>query len=97
LPYTHSFTPAMVAGLSLLSAGRSYVAMALASRKAKAATWLVAAASGQQTHRNITQRQGKAAAAKPLVPGISVLCPTYQTLLSRRMPALYVASGKGAA
>ena len=38
LPYTHSFTPATVAGVSLLFAGWAYVAMALASRKAKAAT-----------------------------------------------------------
>jgi hypothetical protein len=35
LPYTHSFTPATVARVSLLFAGWAYVAMALASRKAK--------------------------------------------------------------
>jgi uncharacterized membrane protein HdeD (DUF308 family) len=34
LPYSHSFTPATVAGISLLFAGWAYVAMALASRKA---------------------------------------------------------------
>jgi uncharacterized membrane protein HdeD (DUF308 family) len=34
LPYTHSFTPATLAGVSLLSAGCAYIAMALASRKA---------------------------------------------------------------
>lgn len=34
LPYSHSFTPATVAGVSLLFAGWAYVAMALASRKA---------------------------------------------------------------
>ena len=34
LPYTHSFTPATVAGTSLFFAGCAYVAMALASRKA---------------------------------------------------------------
>lgn len=33
LPYTHSFTPATMAGVSLLFAGGAYVAMALASRK----------------------------------------------------------------
>jgi uncharacterized membrane protein HdeD (DUF308 family) len=37
LPYSHSFTPATVAGISLLFAGWAYVAMALASRKAAAA------------------------------------------------------------
>jgi len=37
LPYSHSFTPATVAGISLLFAGWAYVAMALASRKAGAA------------------------------------------------------------
>jgi uncharacterized membrane protein HdeD (DUF308 family) len=37
LPYSHSFTPATVAGVSLLFAGCAYVAMALASRKAGAA------------------------------------------------------------
>jgi uncharacterized membrane protein HdeD (DUF308 family) len=36
LPYSHSFTPATVAGISLLFAGWAYIAMALASRKAKA-------------------------------------------------------------
>jgi len=36
LPYSHSFTPATVAGVSLLFAGCAYVAMALASRKASA-------------------------------------------------------------
>ena len=36
LPCSHSFTPATVAGASLLFAGWAYVAMALASRKAKA-------------------------------------------------------------
>ena len=35
LPYSHSFTPATVAGISLLFAGWAYVAMALASRKAR--------------------------------------------------------------
>jgi uncharacterized membrane protein HdeD (DUF308 family) len=34
LPYTHSFTPATLAGVSLLFAGWAYVAMALTSRKA---------------------------------------------------------------
>ena len=34
LPYGHSFTPATVAGVSLIFAGWAYVAMALASRKA---------------------------------------------------------------
>ena len=34
LPYSHSFTPATVAGVSLLFAGCAYVAIALASRKA---------------------------------------------------------------
>ncbi|MBI2736854.1 MAG: hypothetical protein HYX38_09960 [Rhodospirillales bacterium] len=36
LPYSRSFTPETVAGASLLFAGWAYVAMALASRKAKA-------------------------------------------------------------
>jgi|FEC22Drversion2_1045045.scaffolds.fasta_scaffold00847_13 uncharacterized membrane protein HdeD (DUF308 family) len=36
LPYSHSFTPATVAGVSLLFAGCAYVAIALASRKAVA-------------------------------------------------------------
>ena len=36
LPYSHSFTPATVAGISLLFAGWAYVAMALAARKARA-------------------------------------------------------------
>ena len=36
LPYSHSFTPATVAGVSLLFAGCAYVAIALASRKAGA-------------------------------------------------------------
>jgi uncharacterized membrane protein HdeD (DUF308 family) len=36
LPYTHSFTPATVAGVSLLFAGCAYVAIALTSRKAAA-------------------------------------------------------------
>ena len=36
LPYSHSFTPATIAGVSLLFAGIAYVAMALASRKAPA-------------------------------------------------------------
>lgn len=36
LPYSHSFTPATVAGVSLLFAGCAYVAIALASRKAAA-------------------------------------------------------------
>jgi uncharacterized membrane protein HdeD (DUF308 family) len=34
LPYSHSFTPATVAGVSLLVAGWAYVAIALAARKA---------------------------------------------------------------
>jgi uncharacterized membrane protein HdeD (DUF308 family) len=34
LPYSHSFTPATLAGVSLLFAGCAYIAMALASRKA---------------------------------------------------------------
>jgi uncharacterized membrane protein HdeD (DUF308 family) len=34
LPYSHSFTPATVAGVSLLFAGCAYVAIALAARKA---------------------------------------------------------------
>ncbi len=34
LPYSHSFTPATMAGVSLLCAGGAYVAMALASRRA---------------------------------------------------------------
>jgi uncharacterized membrane protein HdeD (DUF308 family) len=34
LPYSHSFTPATIAGVSLLFAGCAYVAIALASRKA---------------------------------------------------------------
>jgi uncharacterized membrane protein HdeD (DUF308 family) len=34
LPYSHSFTPATIAGVSLLFAGCAYVAMALSSRKA---------------------------------------------------------------
>ena len=38
LPYSHSFTPATVAGVSLLFAGCAYVAIALASRKAAAST-----------------------------------------------------------
>lgn len=37
LPYTHSFTPATVAGASLLFSGWAYVAMALASRRTDAA------------------------------------------------------------
>src|SRR5262249_21148823 len=36
LPYSHSFTPATVAGVALLVAGWAYVAMALAARKARA-------------------------------------------------------------
>ncbi|HEY2416456.1 MAG TPA: HdeD family acid-resistance protein [Steroidobacteraceae bacterium] len=36
LPYSHSFTPATIAGISLGFAGCAYVAMALASRKAGA-------------------------------------------------------------
>jgi uncharacterized membrane protein HdeD (DUF308 family) len=35
LPYSHSFTPATVAGISLAFAGWAYVAMALAARKAR--------------------------------------------------------------
>jgi uncharacterized membrane protein HdeD (DUF308 family) len=38
LPYSHSFTPATIAGISLMFAGWAYVAMALASRKADAPT-----------------------------------------------------------
>jgi len=38
LPYSHSFTPATLAGVSLLSAGWAYVAMALTSRKAGPST-----------------------------------------------------------
>jgi len=38
LPYNHSFTPATVAGVSLLFAGWAYVATALASRKVRPAT-----------------------------------------------------------
>ena len=38
LPYSHSFTPATIAGVSLLFAGCAYVAIALASRKAAAST-----------------------------------------------------------
>ncbi|MBY0320538.1 MAG: HdeD family acid-resistance protein [Reyranella sp.] len=38
LPYSHSFTPATIAGVSLLFAGCAYVAMALASRKAAVST-----------------------------------------------------------
>ena len=34
LPYSHSFTPATVAGVSLLFAGWAYIAIALTSRKA---------------------------------------------------------------
>jgi uncharacterized membrane protein HdeD (DUF308 family) len=34
LPYSHSFTPATIAGVSVFVAGCAYVAMALASRKA---------------------------------------------------------------
>ena len=37
LPYSHSFTPATMAGVSLLFAGCAYVAIALASRKAASA------------------------------------------------------------
>lgn len=37
LPYTHSFTPATVAGASLLFSGWAYVAMALAARRPDAA------------------------------------------------------------
>ena len=36
LPYSHSFTPATIAGVSLFFAGWAYIAMALASRKAGA-------------------------------------------------------------
>jgi uncharacterized membrane protein HdeD (DUF308 family) len=36
LPYSHSFTPATLAGVSLLVAGWAYIAVALASRKAGA-------------------------------------------------------------
>lgn len=36
LPYSHSFTPATMAGVSLLCAGGAYVAMALTSRRADA-------------------------------------------------------------
>jgi uncharacterized membrane protein HdeD (DUF308 family) len=36
LPYSHSFTPATIAGISLAFAGAAYVAMALASRRAGA-------------------------------------------------------------
>jgi uncharacterized membrane protein HdeD (DUF308 family) len=36
LPYSHSFTPATIAGVSLLCAGCAYVAMAFASRRAAA-------------------------------------------------------------
>jgi uncharacterized membrane protein HdeD (DUF308 family) len=36
LPYSHSFTPATVAGISLVFAGWAYIAMALAARKARA-------------------------------------------------------------
>jgi len=38
LPYSHSFTPATLAGISLLCAGGAYIAMALASRRAGAST-----------------------------------------------------------
>jgi uncharacterized membrane protein HdeD (DUF308 family) len=38
LPYSHTFTPATVAGVSLVFAGCAYVAMALASRRAVALT-----------------------------------------------------------
>ena len=38
LPYSHSFTPATFAGISLMFAGWAYVAMALASRRAGAPT-----------------------------------------------------------
>ena len=34
LPYSHSFTPATIAGVSLMFAGWAYIAMALTSRKA---------------------------------------------------------------
>ena len=37
LPYSHSFTPAIVAGVSLLFAGWAYVAMALAARSGERA------------------------------------------------------------
>jgi uncharacterized membrane protein HdeD (DUF308 family) len=33
LPYSHSFTPATIAGVSLLFTGWAYVAIALASRE----------------------------------------------------------------
>jgi uncharacterized membrane protein HdeD (DUF308 family) len=36
LPYSHSFTPATIAGVSLLFAGWAYVAMALAARRTPA-------------------------------------------------------------
>ena len=35
LPYSHSFTPATLAGVSLLFAGWAYVAIALTSRKGR--------------------------------------------------------------
>ena len=35
LPYSHGFTPATIAGISLLFAGWAYVAMAVASHKAR--------------------------------------------------------------
>jgi uncharacterized membrane protein HdeD (DUF308 family) len=35
LPYSHSFTPATIAGVSLMFAGWAYIAMALTSRKAR--------------------------------------------------------------
>jgi uncharacterized membrane protein HdeD (DUF308 family) len=38
LPYSHSFTPATVAGVSLLFAGWAYVAMALAARTGERAS-----------------------------------------------------------
>ena len=38
LPYSHSFTPATIAGVSLMFAGCAYVAMALASRRANASS-----------------------------------------------------------
>ena len=34
LPYSRSFTPATVAGVSLVFAGGAYIAMALAARRA---------------------------------------------------------------
>ena len=37
LPYSHSFTPATIAGISLAFAGCAYVAMALAARRAAVA------------------------------------------------------------